>query len=89
MNDCFHQYLPFPDTEKSAYAGFLIGDYRPAPAIHRQSTNGSFFSKRTFRFSALPSRWISVTASVWAVLQENPACLIRCVAMTRQTMRSL
>ena len=33
--------------------------------------------------AALPNRWISVTTSVWAVLQENPACLIRCVAMTR------
>ena len=36
-----------------------------------------------FRFSALPKRWISVTAPVWAVLRENPAFLIRCVAMQR------
>jgi len=31
--------------------------------------------KRTFRFSALPQRWIRVTAPAWAVLRENPALL--------------
>jgi len=33
--------------------------------------------------ATLPKRWISVTAPVWAALRENPAFLIRCVAMTR------
>jgi hypothetical protein len=28
-----------------------------------------------------PKRWIKVTATVWAVLQGNPAFLIRCAAM--------
>jgi hypothetical protein len=27
------RYLPFPNTEYSADAGFLIGDYRPVPVI--------------------------------------------------------
>jgi len=39
--------------------------------------------KWKLRFSALPKRWISVTAPVWAVLWESPAFLIRCVAMQR------
>jgi len=33
------------------------------------------------RFSALPNRWIRVTAPVWTVLREKPAFLISCVAM--------
>lgn len=39
--------------------------------------------KWTLRFSALPKRWIKVTAPVWAVLREKPVFLIRCVAMQR------
>lgn len=34
--------------------------------------------KWRFRFSALPKRWINVTAPVWAVWHEKPAFLIRC-----------
>jgi len=39
--------------------------------------------KWTLRFSALPKRWISVTALAWAVFRVNPAFLITCVAMQR------
>lgn len=39
--------------------------------------------KWTLRFRALPKRWIKVTAPAWAVIRENPAFLIRCVAMQR------
>ena len=39
--------------------------------------------KWMFRFSALPNRWIKVTAPAWAVLREKPAFLIRNVAMQR------
>ena len=44
--------------------------------------------KWMFRLSALPKRWINVTAPVRAVVQENPAFLIRCVAIQRYTMPS-
>ena len=37
----------------------------------------------TFKLSALPKHWISVTAPVCAVLRVNPAFLIRWVARVR------
>ena len=43
----------------------------------------SMHIKWRFKFSALPKRWISVTAPVRAVLRVNPAFLIRWPAMTR------
>ena len=38
---------------------------------------------KTFKLSALPKRWISVTTPVRAVIFVQPAFLTRCVAITR------
>ena len=46
------------------------------------------FAPNGFTLSALPKRWISVTAPVRAVLHVKPAFLVRCVAMTRYTIPS-
>jgi hypothetical protein len=39
--------------------------------------------KWILRFRELPKHWTRVTAPVWAVLRENPAFLMRCVAIQR------
>jgi len=39
--------------------------------------------KWMFRFSALPKRWISVTAPVRALACVSPAFFTRCPAITR------
>ena len=68
----------------SALVGAFTQRKRSEPSGHSTYTpSRNSMWKWTLRFSALPKRWISVTAPVWAVLQENPAFLMTCVARQR------
>ena len=59
------------------------GPYAPCLGFHGDPVGDGMPQQWILRFSALPKRWIRVTAPVRAVAWSWPAFLIRCVAITR------
>jgi hypothetical protein len=61
---------------KMKFRSWIVASMRPRHSCIHAQQSGHWLS-------ALPKRWIGVTAPAWAVLRENPAFLIKCVAMQR------